>query len=567
VDIFRDKLDVCLLKKNQQGIIPHNWKTIMESKPYCIKGVLFDFDATLTKPHSLDFDKIKMAMGCPENQTVLEFIENLDNKDQQRQALKILDDYETEAAGSSTPNIGAEALVGYLQANGVPMGIITRNSHASVIRALKNFKEIKISDFMIVVSRDTPARPKPSPEGVHLACTQMDIPPDQMLVVGDFEFDIQAGRDAGAMTAYITNQNSGDPAPVKSDFTVSNLRELKPLIRMGLPLSAGKLPNDLLEDLLGSFDFKDPSLLVSPGIGEDTAAVDLGKAEVLVLTSDPITFATDSIGRYAVLVNANDMATSGADPRWLLATLLLPCGITPAKVRQIVVELKEACGQLGITLCGGHTEVTDAVTRPVVTGMMAGTVSKKGLIAKGNIQAGDQVLVTKGVAVEGTAIIATEFSDRLTDLGMAADEIARCQSLIYQVSILEEARIARTISGVRAMHDITEGGLATALNEVGIAGGHKIRVHMDKIPILARTKKICNLLGIEPLGLIGSGSLLICCSPEETDELMSRIKDAGIEVACIAEVLGKGRGIEAVHCEQAADWPVFEVDEIARLFG
>ncbi len=116
------------------------------------------------------------------------------------------------------------------------------------------------------------------------------------------------------------------------------------------------------------------------------------------------------------------------------------------------------------------------------------------------------------------------------------------------------------------MHDVTEGGLATALEELSAAGGHRIRVNMEAIPVYPETRRICRLLGIDPLGLIGSGSLLICCAADSCANVTDRIRGAGIEVACIGEVLDRGRGIDALDGGRPAAWPRFEVDEITRLF-
>jgi len=198
--------------------------------------------------------------------------------------------------------------------------------------------------------------------------------------------------------------------------------------------------------------------------------------------------------------------------------------------------------------------------------MLAGTVTKNRLIDKRNIKPGDNVLLTKAVAVEGTAIIAREFSGRLRVLGMTESDIETCKQFLFSISILEEAQIARNCGGVSAMHDITEGGLATALMELSIAGKHRIRVNMDRIPVFPRTKKICSLLGIDPMGLIGSGSLLICSRKNETETLMDSIREAGIDIACIGEVMEAGRGVEAVSKAGPAAWPSFEVDEITRLY-
>ena len=337
-------------------------------------------------------------------------------------------------------------------------------------------------------------------------------------------------------------------------------------MRGGLPLKAGKLPNDILQEYLRQFRFEDASLLINPGVGEDIAAVDVARSDVLVLKSDPITFATDAIGRYSVLVNANDIATAGARPRWFLTTLLLPCGITPSGVRRIMQELAAVCHQQDIVLCGGHTEITDAVRRPVVIGMMAGCVSRKDLIDKKQMAPGDWVLVTKGAAVEGTAIIAREFAQKLRARGMRPEQIDISRGYLDQISILEEARLAAAKHMATAMHDVTEGGLATALGELSMAGGHHIDVDMEKIPVLPQTSEICVLFNLNPLGLIGSGSLLICCRPEHGRDLMEVIGSAGIQVTRIGTVQAPGSGIRAFYNGKPAEWPTFDVDEITKLF-
>ena len=377
---------------------------------------------------------------------------------------------------------------------------------------------------------------------------------------------LQDARKLGALTVFFDPLAQSEKTRVGTDFHITRLTELKRIVRQCIPLPPGKLPNDLLREYLNQFVFDDPSILINPGVGEDTAAINITSEEVLVLKSDPITFATDSIGQYAVLINANDIATSGAKPRWLLTTLLFPCGVTPYEIRNVINELKTFCRRWDITLCGGHTEITDAVTRPVVTGMMAGTVARNDLIDKRNMAPGDRILLTKGVAVEGTAIIAREFGDRLKNLGMADSEIDSSRQFLASISIITEARIAAESGSVSAMHDVTEGGLATAAEELSIAGGYRIKIDMDAIPVFAETRQVCRLLGIDPLGLIGSGSLLICCRQTGCKSLMSSIRRSGIDVTCIGEVLEEGQGIAALKKAQPTPWPQFEVDEITRLF-
>ncbi len=320
-------------------------------------------------------------------------------------------------------------------------------------------------------------------------------------------FDIQAGCDAGAITVFLDDETKGwkqetpNDSIESSDYTISNLGELRDIVRLGIPLRAGKFPNDLLKGVLDQFTFHDSSVLISPGIGEDTAAVDVSGEEVLILKSDPITFATDSIGHYAVLVNANDIATSGAVPRWFLTTLLFPCGTTPSDIFQVMHDLKNVCQEWGITLCGGHTEITDAVTRPVITGMLAGTVAKCDLIDKRNIRPGDKVLLTKGVSVEGTSIIAREFGDVLKARGMTEAEIKECREFLSHISVLKEARIAGQSRGTSAMHDVTEGGVATAIEELSIADTTKSELTWTKSLFFLRQKRFVNFSALIPWDL------------------------------------------------------------------
>ncbi len=536
----------------------------MSIKPFRLEAVLFDFDGTLTHPGALDFSRIKSALGCPAELPILEYIESLPDIVQQKEAMTVLDRFEEKGAAHSRPNKGAEILVRNLKALDLKLGIITRNSRRSIELAFERFEGIGMSDFDLVISRDDPVSPKPSAEGVVLASRKLGVDVAQMMLVGDYIFDVQAGQNAGTVTVLLSN-GSGQ-VDETADYTVEKLEDLEPLVRQGLPLQPGKLPHELLEQFLDEFTVADPSVLVKPGIGEDTAAIDLKGAEVLVLTSDPITFATDAIGLYAVAVNANDMATSGAVPAWLLTTLLFPAGVTPSEIGTTMQELHDACREWGITLCGGHTEITDAVSRPVVVGTMAGTVKKNGLIDKRSMKPGDRLLLTKGISVEGTAILAREFAGQLKDLGMGDGEVERCRNFLCHISILPEAKLAVDCGGVTSMHDITEGGLATAVEEMSAAGNCGIVVNMDAIPLFPETEQVCRLLELDPLGLIGSGSLLICCRQNGVDAMVSRMNEAGIAVTCIGEVVKGGVGVEGVKEGLPVPWPRFEVDEITRLF-
>ena len=337
-------------------------------------------------------------------------------------------------------------------------------------------------------------------------------------------------------------------------------------IRSFLPLPVGKLSNEHLRGLLRKLELPDRAVLIKPGIGEDTAAINIDKEEVLVLTSDPITFATDSIGRYMLLVNANDIATAGAIPRWLLVTALFPPGTTLASLQADLGELRRLCRKEGISIIGGHTEITAAVNQPVLVGTLAGTVLRSRLIDKKSLRKGDLILLTKALAVEGTALIARQFPEKIKSRGMTGEEIDYCRKYIRWLSIIPEARIAAALSGISALHDVTEGGLATALRELSIAGGHTIRVDLEKIPLFPLTKKICDLLKLDPLALIASGSLLICCRRSSHSTLVKILKRARIRVSLIGEVEEKGKGVRAFQDKKKHPWPNPPADEITRLF-
>ncbi len=531
-----------------------------------IKAVLFDFDGTLSQPGAINFADIRRAIGCPPEIPILEFIERISDFPKRQKAITILDQFESEAAADTKLDPSAAEVITQLRRQHIRLGIISRNSRRSILRAFENFDEIELSDFDQLITRDDPIKPKPSGDGIKAAAKQWRIDPKDLLVVGDFIFDTQAGQRAGSPTVLI--DRNGDPrlADIECDFRIRDLKELIRIVQLSQPLTAGKLPNEMLADFLHQFEFDDPSVLVSAGIGDDTAAVDVLQEEVVVLKSDPITFATEAISQYAVLVNANDIATAGAIPRWFLTTLLFPPQTTAMAIRQVMKDLFSICNSWGITLCGGHTEITDAVNRPVVVGMMAGTVRRKALIEKKNMRPGNKILLTKSVAVEGTAIIAREFSEKLMELGLTAEEIQNGKECLSQISILPEARLASQSHAATAMHDVTEGGLATAVEELSISGGHRLTINMDAIPYCKLTRKLGKLMGFDPLGLIGSGSLLICCKENNCAEIIDKLHREGIAATCIGEVGLKGQGVDAYYHGKKKGWPRFKVDEIVHLF-
>ena len=538
----------------------------MKNRPIHIKAVLFHLLGAIVPQGRQAENKRKATIGCPPESDLMEYIQNLPAAAERKQVLADLETHEIETIATFDLDTAVLDTIQFLVSKNLRIGMISTMSRKATRLFLQHFRSISSADIEVIISRAELLQLAPEANPIKVAAEKMNLEAENLLIIGTNASEIQAGQMAGAVTVLLDPEQKASPLTLTRNFGVQYIPELEDIVRMGTPLPAGKLPNSLLRKFLNQFTFDDPTVLINPGVGEDIAAVDIESKEVLVLKSDPITFATDSIGQYAVLVNANDIATSGAIPKWFLTTLFFPCGTTASQIQYVVDELREFCQRWGVILCGGHTEITDAVARPIIAGMMAGTVSKNDLIDKRNIKNGDQILITKRVAVEGTAIIAREFGTRLNKMGMTAEEIERCSRFLDNISVMPEAKIAAETSGTSAMHDVTEGGLATALEELSIAGDHKIKIYTDNIPFFPETRKVCDLLDIDPLGLIGSGSLLICCRREGCDALIASILDAGIEIAFIGEVLESGHGIHAYQKNRQVDWPVFEVDEITKLF-
>jgi hydrogenase maturation factor len=306
--------------------------------------------------------------------------------------------------------------------------------------------------------------------------------------------------------------------------------------------------------------------VLGPRFGEDAAVIDMG-AKYLVAKTDPITFTSERIGWYAVNINANDVATLGARPLWFLATLLLPeKGTSLSLVRNIFRDTLGACRELGVTLCGGHTEITRGLNRPIMAGQMLGEVVKSKLVRKESQRPGDLVLLTRGIAIEGTAILAREKRLSLAR-EVPAKTLRHAQRLLFRpgISVVRDALLAQRHGEIHAMHDPTEGGLASGLYELAKAGGVGLRIWRDKVPILEETCRFSEILGFDPLALIASGALLVVASADSTPNLLRAYTRRGIRAAVIGEVTRATEGIRVVHNGRQSTLRVPARDEIARL--
>ncbi len=305
-------------------------------------------------------------------------------------------------------------------------------------------------------------------------------------------------------------------------------------------MKLGKLDEKQLIKLLKHLGADDPAVILPPRFGEDAGVIRLGEQN-LVVASDPITLASAEVGWYAVHINANDVAATGADPRWFLSTILLPEASDEDLAEHIFSQIDEACSQLGVSIVGGHTEVTRGLTRPLVCGTMLGTTQEAKVLPTGGAQIGDVVVMTKTAGLEGTALIAME---RATEaryiLGDQRWGVAKGLLKSPGISIVHDARIARQAVPVHAMHDPTEGGLCAGVYELARAAELGVEVDEDKVPIRPDTEELCRRFDFEPLRILASGSLLVCVAPEDEDELLRVYSKNHVQAATIGRMMDKG---------------------------
>lgn len=338
---------------------------------------------------------------------------------------------------------------------------------------------------------------------------------------------------------------------------------------MSSPLPAGKLPGEMLQRLISTYRTPtDESVVVQASYGFDAAAIAVG-GETVIVKSDPITFASTDAARYLVSVNANDIACMGGIPTWMTVVGLLPeHATTPEMVEGLFADLRDACIGEGIMLVGGHTEITIGLDRPILVGTLLGKVGDHGLLQPGEASAGDELYVTKTVGIEGTALLAVELEDRLRPL--VGDEVVGSgKKLLAEpgISVTRDARLALATGVVTALHDPTEGGIATAIHEIAEASGLGARVDQSALPVPPETVAISKALDLNPLGLLSSGALLIAARPGSETSLREAFSESGIPIAQIGVLTDAAEGCTINR--QGADSPLprYDSDELARALA
>jgi hydrogenase expression/formation protein HypE len=336
------------------------------------------------------------------------------------------------------------------------------------------------------------------------------------------------------------------------------------------PLRSGKLDINVLKNLLDKHTLLDPQVILGPKIGEDAAVVDPGgeSNQYWVVTSDPITFTTDEIGYYGVVVNMNDIATRGATPKWFLATLLFSEKGSPALVEKVFKQIHDACRQFGISFIGGHTEITPGIERTILSGHMIGEVKKDKLVVTSGAREGDLLLLAKGICIEGTSIIAREKRSDLVSKGVRPALIKKARNFIFDpgIEVLNAARIACKAATVHSMHDPTEGGLINGIVEMALASDKEIEVDLEKVPIYEESRVLCQAFGLNPFGVIASGALLLTIPPSDFSLLQEAFRKAFVPVEVIGRVRKGPAGVITRGKKGIKRVKPFSRDQILKVF-
>lgn len=327
-------------------------------------------------------------------------------------------------------------------------------------------------------------------------------------------------------------------------------------------MKIGKVPTSILKNIildpLNNKHIKRKEILIRPSIGEDCTAVNVGN-EYCVLSTDPITGATEDIGKLAAYINANDIASSGAEPIGIMVTILLPPNSTEKELSKIMKNLYEASNDINIEIIGGHTEITESVNKPIVSCTVIGKTRNKNFISSSGAKLNQDVIMTKWAGLEGTGIIISDFKDKVSNI-LDKSEIEDSELFLNSLSVIKEASISSDF-GATCMHDVTEGGILGACWEIAECSNVGIEIYLDKIPVLNETKKICNYFKINPYRLISSGCLLI--TTYNTEEIMYEFKHHKIKASIIGKIIDKEKVIITNNQKISLEEP--DSDELYKI--
>lgn len=297
-------------------------------------------------------------------------------------------------------------------------------------------------------------------------------------------------------------------------------------------MKAGKLKESILKrSVLKQLHKRNETTLITPSVGGDFGAAEVNDAYAVVVSSDPVTLTKDGIGRAAIYAACNDVACSGAIPLGVSVAMLLPTSMNEEEMRDLMKDMDRACEECGVDILSGHTEVTRVVKEALITVTAIGSVKKDVMIHSSNMRPGMDIVATKWIALEGTAIIAREKEKELRTR-YAQPFIDRAKIFEQMMSILPEAAVA-VKSDAGAMHDVSEGGIFGALWEMAESAGVGLEIDLKKIPIRQETVEICEFFDINPYKLLSGGCLLI--ATEDGNGLVMELEKENIPAVIIGK--------------------------------
>ena len=311
-------------------------------------------------------------------------------------------------------------------------------------------------------------------------------------------------------------------------------------------MKIGKLPESVLKrSVFKQLHTKRKEVCQGAGVGEDCAAIALKEDELFVVSTDPITGTVQDIGKMAMLITLNDLASAGAQPVGVLLTALFPEDITELQIREMMQQIDGECEKYNVQVVGGHTEVTKAVNQPLLTVTGIGKVKKNQMVSTAGAKPGDDIVITKWIAIEGTVILAKEKEQELLSR-FPAGFVAAARELDQYLSVVADGAVA-VKTGVHAMHDVTEGGIFGALWEMAEASGIGLEIDLKKIPIRQETVEVCEFFGINPYELISSGSMLIAAA--DGNQLVRDLEKNGIHGTVVGKAV-KGNDRVLINGEE-----------------
>jgi len=338
----------------------------------------------------------------------------------------------------------------------------------------------------------------------------------------------------------------------------------------------GKISPEIFEEVIyPRLGRRDPAVLVPPQHGVDIGVVDIGGGNVMAVTCDPVfvvpQYGWERSAWFAVHILASDAAVSGLVPRWMTIDLNLPLGIEKEQFAALWRGMHAECDRLGIAVIAGHTARYQGCEYPMIGGAtVMATGRRDRYVTPAMAGPGEDVVITKGPAIEATALFAATFPRRVA--AAYGDEFARrADAFFSQMSVVEEALTAAAVGvraeGVTAMHDATECGLWGGLYEVARASRVGMRILRDRIPLPEEVEKVCRLFAIDPFAAISEGTLVLTCRRHRTAEVLARLDAKGITAAIIGETLPEAEGITLVEAGRARALEHPRVDPFWAAFG